>query len=252
MALYRLCYYKINRHSPRHHTAAPAIHLLQFDPMARYKSPTTRPELLAAVKRHLRHLADGQETDAKELQSEWEEFYALYDPVLRRFYYSFKFTQSETDNLVQDVWIKVQNALTKEFEYQPGPGCFRAWLRTIVERTVKDALDKLKGQQRLGRSATTKTLRELIDKNAEDASEVFDREETRDQVHEVIARMREEGLSSQADLLERRYIDGQQPVDIAADLGKTPEAVRQALARARESFRRTVGRMSFRDLDPGA
>jgi len=220
--------------------------------MAKRESLTTRPELLAAVKRHLHYLADGQQAKADELLAEWEEFYALYDPLLRTFYYQFRFSRNETDNLVQDVWIKVQNGLVKQFEYQPRPGRLRAWLRTIVERTVTDALRRLKRQPRHGRSLTTRTLRELIDKNAEDASDVLEREESRDQVHKVIARMREKGLLKQADLLERYYMDGQRAVDIAADLGITPEAVRQELRRARESFRSTARRMLLRELDPNA
>ncbi len=214
--------------------------------MARYKSPTTRPELLAAVRQHLLYLADGNKVKAEELLAECAEFGEMYDPLLRRFCHRIRLSQKETDDLLQDVWMKVWKAMER-FEYDPERRGFRAWLATIVKNEAIDLARKLKRQKELSLSGKSRAHRKQEDKNAEDLSEAFEREEANAQLRAVTECMQHESPPKELEIFQRYFIDGQSGVDIAADLGVTDEAVRSAAYRARKRLRRIARRMSFSD-----
>ncbi len=216
--------------------------------MAKQKSPTTRPELLAAVRQHLLYLADGNKVKAEELLAECTEFGAMYDPLLRYFCHRIRLSQKETDDLLQVVWAKVWKAMER-FEYAPERRGFRAWLGTIVKNEAISLARKLQRQRKLGRSGNSRELRKQEDKNAEDPSEAFEREETNAQLRAVTERMQHEAPPKELDIFQRFFIEGQSTVDIAVDLGMTADAVGSAAYRARKRLRRIARRLSFGGLD---
>lgn len=230
--------------------AISAAQRLESDPMARYKSPTTRPELLAAVKRHLQLVADGRQSEAAELLGEWEEFYGLYDQLLRRFCHRLHFCQKDTDDLLQTVWLKVHNTLANEFHYKPGPGKFRALLRTIVKHTGIDEAEKLRNQRKLGASGHSGALAKHEDEKAEDPTQVFEREEECAKVQAVIEFMEQEAPPGEYAVFHRRRIKEESTADVAEALGISEEAVRKRLERAMLRFYRTYRRMHPDDEIP--
>ena len=86
--------------------------------MTRRHTPATRPTLLGALREGLR----------------WEEFVALYGPVIlawgRR---DFGLQTSDADNLCQEVLLRVWRGIAS---FDPARGRFRAWLYTCARNAA--------------------------------------------------------------------------------------------------------------------
>lgn len=222
----------------------------RFCTVAKERSFTTRPELLRAAQRYAAYRAAGDDAKAGELIDYWNEFCEFYERLLRDYCQQNRLKQKETDELLQRVRINIWRAFSHGFVYGSKPGKFRAWLWTIVGRTAISMRRELNRRRQAERDGNSGALRRHQDEGAKQPSEASQVEEDRLRVHEVLTNMRERGLSDQADILERCYLDGFKPAEIAVEMGKTPDAVRQLLSRARETFRTTARRLFFEDLGP--
>ena len=71
----------------------------------------------------------------------WERFIALYTPFLFYWARRLKVNGTEAEDLVQDVFVKLFEAMSK-FEYDPEKGNFRGWLRTLCFHRWNDVRRK--------------------------------------------------------------------------------------------------------------
>jgi RNA polymerase sigma-70 factor (ECF subfamily) len=85
---------------------------------------TTRASLLMRVK-------DRRDSAA------WEEFDAIYRPLLYRFGLARGLQHAEAEDVVQQCMTAVQ-AHMAGFEYDPRKGRFKSWLRTLVNNRVRN------------------------------------------------------------------------------------------------------------------
>lgn len=95
-------------------------------------APTTRETLI-------RRFRDG--TDPLASRQAWDEFYQVYEPLVRAYVRRFGLRDADVDDLVQDLFVKLRAQLAR-FELDRAKGRFRAWLRTVVDNTVRDWLDR--------------------------------------------------------------------------------------------------------------
>lgn len=70
----------------------------------------------------------------------WERFVRLYSPLLEFWAKRIGLTQSDADDMVQDVFVVLISKLP-EFEYDSGRS-FRGWMRTITLNKCRDWLRK--------------------------------------------------------------------------------------------------------------
>ena len=75
----------------------------------------------------------------------WERFIALYTPFLFYWARRLKLNGRDAEDLVQDVFVKLLEALSK-FEYDPAKGNFRAWLRILCFHRWSDLCRKRENQ----------------------------------------------------------------------------------------------------------
>ena len=92
------------------------------------ESPTTRETLI-------RRFRDQSDPRA------WDEFYRTYEPLVRTYVRRFGPKEHDADDLVQDLFVKLRMQVAR-FELDHARGRFRAWLRTVVDNTVRDWLDR--------------------------------------------------------------------------------------------------------------
>lgn len=86
--------------------------------MTRRHAPATRPTLLGALREGLR----------------WEEFVALYGPVILAWgRCDFGLQTSDADNLCQEVLLRVWRGIAS---FDPARGRFRAWLYTCARNAA--------------------------------------------------------------------------------------------------------------------
>src|SRR4051794_39479489 len=97
------------------------------------KSPATellptRPSLLARLRNH---------DDSRAWHRGWEEFYALYQPVICGYALKHGLSESEADDVVQEIVIGLTRSLPK-FEYDPARSSFKTWLFRVARNKIMD------------------------------------------------------------------------------------------------------------------
>jgi RNA polymerase sigma-70 factor, ECF subfamily len=68
-------------------------------------------------------------------QQAWGEFHERYAPMIRG--WCRHWFPRELDDMVQEVLIRLVSSL-KNFEYEPGRGRFRGYLKTVTHRLMAD------------------------------------------------------------------------------------------------------------------
>jgi RNA polymerase sigma-70 factor (ECF subfamily) len=66
----------------------------------------------------------------------WDEFVERYRPMIRAWCLKWRLQESDADDVVQEVLIKLLAAIRK-FQYDPGRS-FRAWLKTVTQHALSD------------------------------------------------------------------------------------------------------------------
>lgn len=85
---------------------------------------TTRPSLLLRLK------------DPRDAAA-WEVFDQIYRPLLLRYAKTCGATNNDAEDIVQQCMSAISSHIS-EFEYDPGRGRFKGWLRTIVNNKVRN------------------------------------------------------------------------------------------------------------------
>ena len=75
-------------------------------------------------------------------QPAWEEFHARYAPMIRG--WCCQWFPREPDDMVQEVLLLLAKSL-REFEYEPGKGRFRGYLKTVTHRLMADLKERAAG-----------------------------------------------------------------------------------------------------------
>ncbi len=66
----------------------------------------------------------------------WDQFVERYRPMLRAWCLKWQLQESDADDVVQDVMVKLVAAIRK-FQYDPARS-FRAWLKTVTQHALSD------------------------------------------------------------------------------------------------------------------
>jgi RNA polymerase sigma-70 factor (ECF subfamily) len=90
----------------------------------------------------LSRLSDGVDPTA------WKEFHDRYNDLLRGFAYRYGLQQADCDDIVQEVLLALSKSMPG-FEYDPGRGKFRSYLKTLTIRTVFQILRQKRTQKTL-------------------------------------------------------------------------------------------------------
>ncbi len=157
-----------------------------------------------------------------------EAFGHLYElyfaPVFRYIYFRVK-NKSETEDLVQDVFLKVYKSISVFQEKDKSP---LAYFFTVARNTIIDYWRKKRNVSSLEKiankiSVDEKTPQELIERNEATAT-----------IYQAIEKLTEE----QQEVVILKFIGELSNQEIANLLGKTEEAVRQLQCRALKALRK--------------
>ena len=172
--------------------------------------------------------ANGQASERAliaEAQRDPAAFAALYQRYYARVYRYLRIRlQSEEDaaDLTQQVFLKALDALPR---YQPRNAPFAAWLFTIARHALAD---------RYRQHPPTLSLEAAGDLQAEQQMEAaLERRESFEQLTTLLNQLKPDAR----DLLALRFAAGLTTPEIAATLGKRPEAVRKSLSRLLQSLK---------------
>ena len=153
------------------------------------------------------------------------------------------------EDVLQDVLAQAFRDI-KQFQYRDN-GSFLAWLKTVAEHRLSDAIKHIGRKKRGGDQhrlsavdfAKTSTVGTLIDIVCHDSHLPDDsaiRREAEMAIQVALASLPE----NQRDALRARYIEGQEVEQIAEKTGRTAGAVRGLLKRGKEKLAEAMGRSS--------
>lgn len=155
---------------------------------------------------------------------DWRRLVDLYSPLIRGWLRRRGVNEHDADDVAQEVFAVVIRRFP-EFERQPQTGSFRAWLRTITTHCLRDYWRSPRSRkQSPGDTSFLEDLKQLEDP-ASRLSQEWDQEHDRQIMNRLLEMIR-------PDFEERTWkafvgvaVEGRKPVDVAAALGLTVNAV---------------------------
>jgi RNA polymerase sigma-70 factor (ECF subfamily) len=161
----------------------------------------------------------------------WRVMVRLYTPLLYHWCGRAGVKGADADDVVQEVLLAVAARLA-EFRYDRPGDTFRGWLRVITRNAV--ALHYRKsGRQPQGGGGTDAWV--MLQETADPAAGQPEGEEDAAEVDGLCRRalelVRGEFEARTWEMFWLTFVEERSPVDVAADLGATPAAVRKAKSR---------------------
>lgn len=157
----------------------------------------------------------------------WERLVTLYSPFLRYWLTRGGCPVPDTDDLLQEVLIRMVQQLPR-FEHKRN-GSFRKWLRVLANRQV---VDYLRAKNRT--HAMSIDLEQVISRFEDPKSDLgrkWDEEHNRYVVSRLLEMIRPDFEPKTWEAFYSLVICGDRGVDVAAKLGMTPDAVYTAKSR---------------------
>ena len=175
----------------------------------REPSPSTRASLIV----RLRDPADA---------AAWEEFTAIYGPLVRRLARAKGFQDADAADLSQDVFRAVAGAIDR-WDPDPNRGSFRGWLFRIARNLI---VNFLAAQKRRPRASGDSAMRELLEQQPAreldpDDSALLETEYRRELFSFALRRTREQFREATWQAFQRTAVDLEPPAVVAQELGMT-------------------------------
>lgn len=154
----------------------------------------------------------------------WDEFYALYSPIIACFARARGVRREDIDELVQDI-VSGFFSVQPRFVYDPSKGRFRAYLMACVANAVRSRL------RRNANQPTKAGGQQAADESSSDETD-WDAAWKQATLDAAIAKLREHYRDNQTfQAFEAVVIRGQSPDAVAAALGLSRDSIYQAKAR---------------------
>jgi RNA polymerase sigma-70 factor (ECF subfamily) len=168
----------------------------------------------------------------------WQEFVAIYRPVVCRLARKRGLQHADADDLAQRVFIAVGRAIGN---WQPDPdrGRFRAWLGTITRNAIINALARRPPDAAAGGTSILERIEEQADTD-ERTQHDLELEYRRSVFRWAARRVRDEFGDGTWNAFWLTTVEGRDIAETAAELGKSPGAVYAARSRVMRRLRNEI------------
>jgi DNA-directed RNA polymerase specialized sigma24 family protein len=174
----------------------------------------------------------------------WAQFMRLYLPMVETWGRRLGLPARETEELTSRLLTKVVQAIPR-FEYDPGKGSFRGWLKTIVQHEVinlaQEQKRRLPGDRGTGDSGIQGRLVEFADKLDELVAGLYDQSEAL--LHSIQDAMKEIQCECQGDerksweAFQRIFLLDQAIDSVAGAMGLTYHAAAMRVQRIKKKIK---------------
>jgi RNA polymerase sigma-70 factor (ECF subfamily) len=173
-------------------------------------------------------------------QEAWQQFLALYAPLVVRWCHRRGLAEQDIADVAQEVFTRVAVNI-QQFRKETPADSLRGWLCRITHRQIADFFrrrDSAASAQ--GGSEALRRLQEQVDPLPGESAEDV-REETHFLFQKAMTIARGEFTDETWQMFWRVAVDGNSATAIAAEMGTTPAAVRQAKSRVLRRLKQVVG-----------
>lgn len=172
-------------------------------------------------------------------EASWQRLVDLYTPLIRAWLRHHGILNSDSDDLTQEVMQVLVRELPN-FRHDLRPGAFRRWLRNVTVNRLR-----VFWRERRSRHVATgvSDFGHILDQ-LEDPNSRLSRQWDEEHDHHVARRLLEliepefEPMTWRA--FSALVLEGKRTVDVAAEIGTTPNAVRIAKSRVLSRFRQEI------------
>ena len=157
------------------------------------------------------------------LAEAWDEFYRVYDDLIRRFAFKQGLQEADLDDCVQEVWNAVATSLFHFERPENRPG-LRAWLFTLVRSKATDIFRSK--ARRPADSLDQKMIAGQEPRDPESDPAILYETQWRQALFDsAVSQLREELSPSNDRILQMRLIDHRSVDEVARELNMTPEQI---------------------------
>ncbi|HUQ71888.1 MAG TPA: sigma-70 family RNA polymerase sigma factor [Planctomycetaceae bacterium] len=153
----------------------------------------------------------------------WDDFYRVYDDLIRRFVVAQGVPRSDVDDCVQEVWGEVAARLAEFNRPADRPG-LRAWLFALVRSKATNIFRKRARQRSEPLDDSTGGGLEPVDRRPDPAAN-YERQWEQAVLGSLVAQLRTELSPTNAQILQMRLIDRRSIGEVASQLNLAPEQV---------------------------
>jgi len=178
--------------------------------------------LLGWTQQYLRARVE-EETPDSMLAAAWDEFYRVYDGLMRRFAIARGLVGSDVDDCLQAVWMEVASRLDK-FERPDSQAGLRSWLYTLVRSKAGDLIRRRQRRPAESLDAAREAGHEPADRES-DPARIMDQDWELALLETLLEELRQEISDINWRLLRMRCLEGRDGPGVAAELGLTSEQV---------------------------
>jgi RNA polymerase sigma-70 factor (ECF subfamily) len=169
---------------------------------------------------------------------DWRRLHELYQPLLHAWMARAGVSESDADDLAQEVLLVVFREVAR-FERR-GPGAFRAWLRTVLAHRVRDYF---RGQKyRPTATGDSDFLRRLDELESPESalSRLWDREHDEHVAASLLRRVQGDFAPATWQAFRRHVLEGEPAKQVAAELGLSLNSVLLAKSRVLTRLRQEL------------
>jgi RNA polymerase sigma-70 factor (ECF subfamily) len=171
-------------------------------------------------------------------QKAWSRLVALYEPLVRLWCSRIGLSAEDVEDIVQEVFASTAAHLCDFRRDRPGD-TFRGWLRVIARNAALMHLRRASGARAEGGSDAWQRLQDVADPLAGGAEE---EEAEEDRLYRrAVEQVRGEFEEQTWRAFWLTVIEGRSPAALAAELGVTTAAVRQAKSRVLRRLKQEMG-----------
>ena len=163
-------------------------------------------------------------------RSAWEQFDAIYRPIMRRFAIMRGLSPTDVDDVVQDCMAAIREHI-RTFDYDPSKGRFRAWLRTMVNNRCRNLA---RNRREVGERSRTFEIPQQREPTPEAA---FDRLWLEEHLRYCLTMLRREFLEEEIDAYDRLAIEGWSVEQVCESSEKSPDEVYRLKYRVSQRLR---------------
>jgi RNA polymerase sigma factor (sigma-70 family) len=191
--------------------------------------PITRPSLLVRLR-------------APRDERAWEEFVAIYGPLVERLARRSGLQEADAQDLVQDVFRAVAGAIDR-WNPDPKRGSFRGWLFRIARNLMLNPLAQRRRQPRGHGETALKPLLEAQPGPSADDTALFETEYRRQVFQWAVEQIKDEFQETTWQAFWRTAVEQAPAKNVAESLGMSVKAVYVARNRVMARLKRTVERV---------